>query len=155
MISLSHFRVFRFPRTQFSWVDFFGKINTKSSKNTSTTSNCTSLQAKWAFHDVRLLDTKKRASENSGRQCHIYLEDEGGTDPFSSPYFFSQFCSSWFSASLPTILRHRIYTSWICFHSVWKITEKVSLNIASEAWYVYILSGQKKFIKNVKRGQFW
>ena len=32
-----------------------------------------------------------------------------------------------------------------------KITEKVTFNIASEASYVYILSGQK-FIKN---GQFW
>ena len=34
-----------------------------------------------------------------------------------------------------------------------KITEKVSFNIASEASYVYILSGQK-FIKNGKKGQF-
>ena len=34
-----------------------------------------------------------------------------------------------------------------------KITEKVSFNIASEASYVYILSGQK-FIKNAKNGQF-
>ena len=31
-----------------------------------------------------------------------------------------------------------------------KITEKVSFNIASEASYVYILSGQK-FIKNAKK----
>ena len=35
-----------------------------------------------------------------------------------------------------------------------KITEKVSLNIASEASYVYILSGQK-LIKNAKNGPFW
>ena len=35
-----------------------------------------------------------------------------------------------------------------------KITEKVSFNIASEASYVYILSGQK-FLKNAKNGQFW
>ena len=34
-----------------------------------------------------------------------------------------------------------------------KITENVSFNIASEASYVYILSGQK-FIKNAKKG-FW
>ena len=34
-----------------------------------------------------------------------------------------------------------------------KITEKVPFNIASEASYVYILSGQK-FIKNAKNGQF-
>ena len=33
-----------------------------------------------------------------------------------------------------------------------KITEKVAFNIASEASYVYILSGQK-FIKNAKTGQ--
>ena len=35
-----------------------------------------------------------------------------------------------------------------------KITEKVSLDIASEASYIYILSGQK-FIKNAKNGPFW
>ena len=34
-----------------------------------------------------------------------------------------------------------------------KITEKVSFNIASEASYVYILSGQR-LIKNTKNGQF-
>ena len=34
-----------------------------------------------------------------------------------------------------------------------KITEKVSFNIASEASYFYILSGQK-FIKNAKNTQF-
>ena len=35
-----------------------------------------------------------------------------------------------------------------------KITEKVSFNIASEASYIYILSGQK-FIKKAKNGPFW
>ena len=35
-----------------------------------------------------------------------------------------------------------------------KITEKVSFNIASEASYVYILSGQK-LIQNAKNGPFW
>ena len=35
-----------------------------------------------------------------------------------------------------------------------KFTENVSFNIASEASYVYNLSGQK-FIENVKNGQFW
>ena len=35
-----------------------------------------------------------------------------------------------------------------------KITEKVSFDIASEASYVYIMSGQK-FIKNAKNGTFW
>ena len=37
-----------------------------------------------------------------------------------------------------------------------KITEKVSFNIASEASYVYILSGQKliKNAKNAKNGSF-
>ena len=35
-----------------------------------------------------------------------------------------------------------------------KIIEKVSFNIASEASYVYILSGQK-VIKNAKNGPFW
>ena len=35
-----------------------------------------------------------------------------------------------------------------------KITEKVSFNIASEASYVYILSGQN-LILNAKKSQFW
>ena len=35
-----------------------------------------------------------------------------------------------------------------------KITENVSFNIASEASYVYILSGQN-LIKNAKNGPFW
>ena len=35
-----------------------------------------------------------------------------------------------------------------------KITQKVSFNNASEASYVYILSGQK-LIKNAKNGPFW
>ena len=35
-----------------------------------------------------------------------------------------------------------------------KFTEKVSFNIASEASYVYILSGQR-LIKNAKNGPFW
>ena len=35
-----------------------------------------------------------------------------------------------------------------------KITEKVPFNIASEASYVYILSGQK-LIKNAENGPFW
>ena len=36
----------------------------------------------------------------------------------------------------------------------WKITEKVSFDIASEASYVYILSGQK-LTKNAKNDSFW
>ena len=35
-----------------------------------------------------------------------------------------------------------------------EIVQKVAFNMASEASYVYILSGQK-FIKNTKNGQFW
>ena len=35
-----------------------------------------------------------------------------------------------------------------------KITEKVPFNIASEASYVYILSGQR-LIKNAQNGPFW
>ena len=35
-----------------------------------------------------------------------------------------------------------------------KIIQKVAFNIASEASYVYILSGQK-FIKNAKNSPFW
>ena len=39
-------------------------------------------------------------------------------------------------------------------HGVWKSKKKVAFNIASEASYVYILSGQK-FIKNAKNGPIW
>ena len=35
-----------------------------------------------------------------------------------------------------------------------KIAQKVALNLASEASYIYILSGQK-FIKNAKNDIFW
>ena len=35
-----------------------------------------------------------------------------------------------------------------------KNTEKISFNIASEASYVYILSGQNLILKNAKNGQF-
>ena len=35
-----------------------------------------------------------------------------------------------------------------------KIAQKFAFNIASEASYVYMLSGQK-FIKNTKNGQLW
>ena len=38
-------------------------------------------------------------------------------------------------------------------HKCLKVTKKVSFNIASEASYGYILSGQK-FIKNAKNSQF-
>ena len=44
-----------------------------------------------------------------------------------------------------------------CLHTgtkLKKITKKVEFNIASEASYVYILSGQK-LIKNAKNGPFW
>ena len=42
----------------------------------------------------------------------------------------------------------------ICkYHGVWK-SKKVLFNIASEASYIYILSGQK-LIKNAKNGPFW
>ena len=51
-------------------------------------------------------------------------------------------------SSVITQFLHFLRTQWL------KITEKVAFNIASEASYVYILSGQK-FIKNAKNGQFW
>ena len=38
--------------------------------------------------------------------------------------------------------------------TMFEIIKIVSFNIASEAIYVYILSGQK-FIKKAKNGQFW
>ena len=50
--------------------------------------------------------------------------------------------------------RVEISSYLIIFKHYLKITEKVSFNIASEASYVYILSGQK-LIQNAKNGQFW
>ena len=45
---------------------------------------------------------------------------------------------------------------WQIHQNAWclKITEKVTFNIASEASYVYILSGQK-LIRNDKNGPFF
>ena len=45
-------------------------------------------------------------------------------------------------------------TYLIFYQSVWISQQKVSLNIASEASYIHILSGQK-FIEIAKNGQFW
>ena len=47
-----------------------------------------------------------------------------------------------------------IFMKLLFLHSVWKSQKQVSYNIASEASYVYILSGQK-LIKNAKNGPFW
>ena len=44
--------------------------------------------------------------------------------------------------------------SYYCASQCLKITEKVSFNIASEASYVYIMSGQK-LIKSAKKGPVW
>ena len=50
--------------------------------------------------------------------------------------------------------KFQVYQKLLTSAQCLKITEKVSYNIASEASYVYILSGQK-LIKNAKNGQFW
>ena len=48
------------------------------------------------------------------------------------------------------IVANESMTPWV------KITEKVSFHIASEASYVYILSGHgQKVTKNAKNGPFW
>ena len=47
-----------------------------------------------------------------------------------------------------------MYTFTPTYSRCLKITEKVSINITSEASYVYILSGQK-LIENAKNGPFW
>ena len=56
----------------------------------------------------------------------------------------------------PPTHQPRVSKNFIPFHKSLKITEKVSFNIASEASYVYILSGQKliKNAKNVHFGEF-
>ena len=54
-------------------------------------------------------------------------------------------------ASLMVYLRRTTQSTMLrCF----KIKEKVSFNIASEASYSYILSGQK-LMKDAKNGPFW
>ena len=53
-------------------------------------------------------------------------------------------------STIEEIERHKEAINSHCL----KITEKVSFNIASEANYVYMLSGQK-LIKNAKNGPFW
>ena len=44
--------------------------------------------------------------------------------------------------------------SFLSKHGVWKSQKKSHFYIASEASYVYILSGQK-LIKNAKNAPFW
>ena len=62
--------------------------------------------------------------------------------------------ASYLGFLLPTLLL-TMYFNWnILYAQCLKITEKVSFNIASEASYVYILSGQK-LIKNAKNGPIW
>ena len=58
----------------------------------------------------------------------------------------------WIARVLPPLTKYKcnMHTYTRCL----KVTEKVSFNIASEASYVYILSGQKLF-KNAKNGPFW
>ena len=60
-----------------------------------------------------------------------------------------------FNVSLTALKVHLVHLgSTYGFTRCLKITEKVSFYIASEASYVYILSGQK-LIKNAKKGPFW
>ena len=56
--------------------------------------------------------------------------------------------------SPPIELKWERYVIFYAITRCLKITDKVSFNIASEASYVYILSGQK-LIKNAKNGSFW
>ena len=58
-------------------------------------------------------------------------------------------CQVYLGATTPQDL-----TLTLCYTRCLKITGKVSFNIASEASYVYILSGQK-LIKIAKNGPFW
>ena len=51
-------------------------------------------------------------------------------------------------------LIYRLIWKAIKFARGLTITERVSFNVASEASYVYILSGQM-LIKNAKNGPFW
>ena len=55
---------------------------------------------------------------------------------------------------LHTLLAHTFIVAKSTKSQWLKITEIVSFNIASEASYVYNLSGQK-LIKNAKNGPFW
>ena len=69
---------------------------------------------------------------------------------FQSASVFS--CHHFLAASKVKNLSHKDTKSEE-HHGVWKSLKKVSFNIASEASYVYILSGQK-LIKNAKNGPF-
>ena len=55
---------------------------------------------------------------------------------------------------LPKLQMSFSYTDKVVSSQCLKIAQKVTFNIASEASYVYILSGQK-LIKNAKNGPFW
>ena len=66
----------------------------------------------------------------------------------------SQGCNSFLGPAEQSFPKKKEFTLARAPARCLKITEKVSFNIASEASYVYILSGQK-FIKNAKNGPFW
>ena len=80
------------------------------------------------------------------------------------PKFFNDVTSLWFpqrETYFPENTYHcnsqhskGFFLFFLEFTRCLKITEKVSFNIASEASYVYILSGQK-LVKNAKNGTFW
>ena len=69
----------------------------------------------------------------------------------SFPLTFWFECSNHLVSSVNRMDRRRFLIEIICPYSrCWKITEKVSFSIASEASYVYILSGQRKILTS-----FW
>ena len=101
----------------------------------------------WKLNDQKLVDFSVDASKTIGE---IGAEEEEENEEC----FFSKISNSLLKCNTRhNILPFPINPVLTVFHSVLKISEKVSFNIASEASYVYILSGQK-IIENAKNCQF-
>ena len=96
-------------------------------------------EKRWSSHNSIIFSSHWPWSESK-----IRWKDELTQELLLAAYL--EFCSSSNFLCVPQFHQPQ---SW-CL----KITEKVSFNIASEASYVYILSGQKS-IKNAKNGPFW
>ena len=95
----------------------------------------------WSIYTLTVLSSKKNASIIRSSTCKLHSSGSK-TDALSGRISTQK--------SFLKCTQNSVLTLTRCL----KIAEKVSFIIASEASYVYILSGQK-LIKNAKNGPFW
>ena len=109
-----------------------------------------------------MCERRRRAKRDAKANSKVNSDPCGGSQ-LSSSVNWQSFDTSWchtmrmFATRLgafPIIAKLVSYQFFKHHARCLKITEKVSFNIASEASYVYILSGQK-LIKNAQNCPFW